>query len=75
MSAVNHNIIPIVRNKYDFPWIPENPYLIIAIIPKLEAVPAAIFKIKRTNECLYLTSSNSVIKFTIIIDINIDKMR
>lgn len=64
-----------VRDKYDFPWKPENPYLIIAIIPKVEAVPPAIFKPKRTNECLYLTSNNSAIKLTVIIAINIYKIR
>ena len=64
-----------VSDKYDFPWRPKNPYLIIAIIHKVEAVPPAIFKPKRTNECLYLTSNNSAIEMTVIIDIDIHKIR
>ena len=50
-----------VRDRYDFPWTPQSLDLITAIIPKIAAVPPAIFKHKRTNDCLCLTSNNSAI--------------
>ena len=62
-----------VRDRYDFPCIPTSLDLIKDIIPKIEAVPPAIFTHKRTNECLYLTSNNIAIKLTVTIDKNINK--
>jgi len=64
-----------VRDRYDFPCIPKSLDLITAIIPKIEAVPPAIFKHKRTNDCLWLTSKNSAIILTVTTNININKTR
>lgn len=35
--------MPIVKNKYDFPWLPPNPCLDTAMIPSAVAIIAAIF--------------------------------